>query len=125
MTRKPIYITRYDQRRLESLVSDDLKSELKRARIVEPKEVPPDVITMNSRFRLKDLDTNEESEYTLVFPEDEDIYSGKISIYAPMGVALIGVRVGDVIEWPAPRGTLKVQIMEILYQPEAAGDFNL
>lgn len=125
MARKPIFITKYDKRRLESLVSDELKAELKRARVVEPKEIPPDVITMNSRFRLKDLDTEEETEYTLVFPEDEDIYSNKISIYAPMGVALIGYRVGDVIEWPAPRGTLKIQVMEILYQPEAAGDFNL
>ncbi len=125
MTKKPIYVTKYDKKRLESLVSDELKSELKRARVVEPKEIPTDVITMNSRFKLKDLDSGEISEYTLVFPEDEDIYNNKISIYAPMGIALIGYRVGDVIEWPAPRGTLRIQVLEILYQPEAAGDFNL
>jgi regulator of nucleoside diphosphate kinase len=125
MLKKPIYITKYDKKRLESLIHDDLKNEIKKAKIVDPKEVPGDVITMNSRFKLKDLDSNEETVYTLVFPEDEDIYQNKISIYAPMGIALIGYRAGDIIEWPVPCGRLRIQVMEILYQPEAAGDFNL
>ena len=125
MTKKSIIITKYDKKRLESLIHDDLKDEIRKARIVDAKEIPNDVITMNSRFRLKDLDSNEETVYTLVFPEDEDIYQNKISIYAPMGIALIGYRAGDVIEWPVPCGKLRIRVMEILYQPEAAGDFNL
>jgi regulator of nucleoside diphosphate kinase len=125
MERKPIYITKYDKRRLESFANEDLKNELKRARIVDPNAIPADVITMNSRFKVQDLDSGEVSEYTLVFPEEEDIYKNKVSIYAPMGLALIGYRIGDVIEWPVPSGQLRVKILEIPYQPEAAGDFNL
>jgi len=125
MTKKPIYITRYDKKRLQTLINDELKKEIKKAIIVDPKEVPSDVITMNSRFRLKDLDSNEETVYTLVFPEEEDIYNNKISIYAPMGMALIGYRVGDIIEWPVPCGKLRIQVLEILYQPEASGDYHL
>jgi regulator of nucleoside diphosphate kinase len=74
MIKKPIYVTKYDKKRLESLINDDLKKEIRKAEIVDPKEIPNDVITMNSRFRLKDMDSNEESIYTLVFPEDENIY---------------------------------------------------
>ncbi len=123
--KKPIYITKYDKKRLEGLINDELRNEIKKAKTVDSKDIPNDVITMNSKFKLKDLDSNEESIYTLVFPEEEDIYQNKISIYAPMGIALIGYRVGDVIEWPVPCGKLRIQVMEILYQPEAAGDFNL
>jgi regulator of nucleoside diphosphate kinase len=122
---KTIFMTEYDKKRLQSLVNDDLKKEIRKAKIMDPKEIPRDVITMNSRFKVKDLDSLEESVYTLVFPEDEDIYQNKISIYAPLGIALIGYRVGDVIEWPVPSGTLRIKILEILYQPEAAGDYHL
>ncbi|HEX9934606.1 MAG TPA: nucleoside diphosphate kinase regulator [bacterium] len=125
MIKKTIYITRYDKKRLEGLVNDDLKNEIGKAKIVDPKKIPSDVITMNSRFRLKDLDSGEENTYTLVFPEAEDIYQNKISIYAPMGIALIGYRVGDVIEWPVPCGKLRIKVLEILYQPEASGDYHL
>jgi regulator of nucleoside diphosphate kinase len=122
---KTIFMTEYDKKRLQSLVNDDLKKEIRKAKIMDPKEIPRDVITMNSRFKVKDLDSLEESVYTLVFPEDEDIYQNKISIYAPLGIALIGYRVGDVIEWPVLSGTLRIKILEILYQPEAAGDYHL
>ena len=125
MIKKPIYITKYDKKRLESLINDDLKKEIHKAKIVDSKEIPDDVITMNSKFRLKDLDSNEESVYTLVFPDDENIYENKISIYAPMGIALIGYRVGDIIEWPVPCGRLRIKVLEILYQPEASGDYHL
>jgi regulator of nucleoside diphosphate kinase len=107
------------------LINDDLKKEIRKAKIVDPKEIPNDIITMNSKFKLKDLDSNEESIYTLVFPEEEDIYNNKISIYAPMGIALIGYRVGDTIEWPVPCGKLRIKVLEILYQPEASGDYHL
>ena len=80
---------------------------------------------MNSKFKLKDLDSGEEMTYTLVFPEDADIYKNKISIYAPMGIALIGYRVSDIIEWQVPGGILRIKVLEIIYQPEASGDFNL
>ncbi|HHS13652.1 MAG TPA: nucleoside diphosphate kinase regulator [bacterium] len=125
MEKKPIFITKYDKVRLKRLIDTDLINEIKRAKVVDSKEIPDDVITMNSRFKLKDLDSGEESVYTLVFPEDADIYQNKISIYAPMGIALIGYQVGDVIEWPVPGGILRIKVLEILYQPEASGDFHL
>ena len=125
MAKKPIIITKYDKIRLKNFINDDLRKELNRAKVLDPKNIPDNVITMNSKFKLKDLDSGEEMIYTLVFPEDADIYKNKISIYAPMGIALIGYRVGDIIEWPVPGGILRIKVLEIIYQPEASGDFNL
>lgn len=96
-----------------------LKKELERAEIVPPNEVPPDVITMNSRAQLLDLDTNERMELTLVFPAQADIEEGKISILAPLGTAMLGYRVGDEFEWAVPYGYRRVRITRIEFQPEA------
>lgn len=125
MSRQPIIITKYDKKRLSRFVNHDLRKEISKAQIVEPTDIPNDVITMNSRFKLADLDSGEEMIYTLVFPEEVDIQQNKISIFAPMGLALIGYRVGDIIEWPVPGGVLRIKVLEILYQPEASGDYHL
>lgn len=102
-----------------------LQKELDRAREVEPGGIPADVVTMNSRVRLKYLDTGEERIVTLVFPADADAAQDRISILAPIGTAILGYRVGDVLEWRVPAGLRKLRIEEILYQPEAAGDYHL
>jgi len=125
MAKKTIIITKYDKKRLEIFINDELRKELNRAKLLDPKDIPNNVITMNSKFKLKDLDSGEEMIYTLVFPEDADIYKNKISIYAPMGIALIGYRVGDIIKWPVPGGILRIKVLEIIYQPEASGDYHL
>jgi len=107
---------------------DDLKeleAELNRGTVVAPQEVPGDVITMNSKARLIDLDTGEEMIYTLVFPDDADIDQNKISVLAPIGTAMLGYRVGDTFEWQVPEGLRRLSVEEILYQPEAAGDYHL
>jgi regulator of nucleoside diphosphate kinase len=96
-----------------------LRSELERAEIVAPDEVPPDVITMNSRAELLDLDTNERMEFTLVFPAQADIEEGKISILAPLGTAMLGYRVGDEFEWAVPHGYRRLRVTQIEFQPEA------
>jgi regulator of nucleoside diphosphate kinase len=80
---------------------------------------------MNSRFRLKDLDDGEESDFTLVFPHQADFSKNKISVLAPIGVSLIGCKVGDSVSWKTPAGQKRYKILEILYQPEASGDFHL
>ena len=80
---------------------------------------------MNSKVCLRDLDTGEELEYTLVFPGDANLEAGKISILAPVGTALIGYRSGDRISWTVPGGIRKLKIIKVLYQPEAAGDYHL
>lgn len=138
MRKRRIYITAFDMTRLKELVavasefSDrdrghlrDLEEELGRARVVDPKKVPRDVITMNSKVRIRDLDSGEEKVYSLAFPRDADIGRSKISILAPVGTALLGYRVGDTIEWNVPAGLRRLKVEEILYQPEAAGDYDL
>lgn len=137
MKKRDIFITRFDLERLNKLMAEkraeggnsaylkDLEEELTRASIVESDEVPGDVITMNSRVRLKDMDTGEEMTLSLVFPQDADIDQGRISILAPVGTGMLGYRVGDVLEWQVPAGLRRLEILEILYQPEAAGDFDL
>lgn len=107
---------------------DDLKAfqqELERAQVVAPNQVPADVVTMNSKARVKDLATGEEITYTLVFPEQADIDQDKISVLAPIGTAMLGQRVGDEFEWQVPAGPVRLRVEEVLYQPEAAGDFHL
>jgi regulator of nucleoside diphosphate kinase len=111
-----------DKRTLQYL--DELSDELDQADLVRPEEIPNDVITMNSTFRLQNLDNGEEAVYTLVFPADADSLRGKISVLAPIGTAVLGYRVGDTVEWDVPAGLKRLTVKEIVYQPEAAGDYH-
>ena len=128
----PIYITRLDYDRLLLLVQTErhahgperiaaLSHELKRAQLVAPGEVQPDVVTMNSRVRLRELTTRAELEITLVFPPYADIAARKISILAPVATAVLGCRVGDRVDWPLPKGQATYCVDAVLHQPEAAG----
>jgi len=138
MEARTIYITEFDMQRLRALIGDakrlaprgneyleSLEAELDRGILVAPTEVPSDVVTMNSRVSLVDLDTNEEMVYTLVFPNDADIAKSKISVLAPIGTAMLGYRVGDTFEWQVPDGTRRLRVKKVLYQPEAAGNYDL
>lgn len=117
MSTPPITITRLDLQRLERLLdgldefgpaAEALEAELSRAQVVGHDEIPPGVVTMNSTVRC---------------PEDV-AGEGKVSILAPVGTALLGLTIGQTIDWPAPSGkTLKLTLLEIEYQPEAAGDY--
>ena len=78
-----------------------------------------------STVRLKDLDSSKELIYSLVFPKEADVDKGKISVLAPVGTAMIGYRVGDIIEWEVPSGLRRLKVEEVLYQPEASGDYHL
>ena len=102
-----------------------LQAEMEHARVVAPAAVPADVITMNSRARLRDLETGEEVTYTLVFPSQASIDDGRISVVAPIGTAMLGHRVGDVFEWEVPAGSVRYKVEAVLYQPEAAGQYHL
>ncbi len=138
MTERQIYITRFDMDRLTELIDglrlsrkanqahlDLLEKELYRAVLMDPSNIPRDVITMNSKISVTDMESGEKTTYTLVFPSAANISENKLSIMAPLGMALLGYRVGDVIEWTVPSGIRKVKVDEILYQPEAAGDYHL
>ena len=106
-----------DQQHLEMLAV-----ELEQAEVVRSDDVPREVVTMHSHVRVRDLDTGNETVYTLVFPGDADIEENKVSVLAPIGTALLGYRTGDEIEWPVPGGLRRLKVVEVLYQPEAAGD---
>lgn len=102
-----------------------LEHELDRAHIVDPSAIPHDVVTMNSQVRIEDVDTGQESVYTVVFPLDASLPEKKVSVLAPIGTALLGSRAGEMVDWPVPAGRRTVRIKDVLYQPEAAGDYHL
>ncbi|MGE8456880.1 MAG: nucleoside diphosphate kinase regulator, partial [Pseudomonas alloputida] len=88
-------------------------------------EVPAGVVTMNSRVHCREEASGKDYHLTLVYPKDAGP-EGKVSILAPIGCALLGLSVGEQIDWPAPGGkTLKLKLLEVEYQPEAAGDYDL
>ena len=131
-----IFITKADFEKLSKLVEgwrigrsadraalEKLAQELDRAEVVEPQDVPGDVVTMNSEVLLKDLDSGEVMHYKLIFPTQARS-GNSISILAPIGTALLGYRAGDTIEWPVPRGTRRLQVLSVLAQPEAAGHWQ-
>lgn len=102
-----------------------LESELDRATVMPPAGVPGDVVTMNSTVTYLDEETGRSMDVTLVYPQNADVSQGKISVLAPVGMALLGLRVGQSLDWPLPDGRRKtVTVTAIRYQPEAAGDFN-
>ena len=137
-TEKHIYITDFDLERLRNLMGDakskagrdsrhlqELERELDRATVVDSREVPPNVITMNSKVALVDVDTGEKMTLTLAFPSDASMENGRISVLAPIGTAMIGYRKGDVIEWEVPAGPRRLEVRELLYPPESAGYYHL
>lgn len=136
MDLRDIYITKFDFARLKELLQvgislnerdrdhlESLQHELDRAHIVDATAIPRNVVTMNSRIRLKEMETGQESIYTLVFPSASNIDQNKISVLAPIGTAILGYRTGDRVDWLVPAGKRTVRIQDILYQPEAAGHY--
>jgi len=132
MKERNIIITAPDHARLRDMIAfgslsqrergeaNALEAELERAAIVAGDAVPPDVITMNSRAELLDLDTGERMEFTVVFPDEADLAEGKISILAPVGTGMLGYRVGDSFERRAPYGLRRLKVINVTFQPEAA-----
>ncbi|ATH07318.1 hypothetical protein BIY24_05015 [Halobacteriovorax marinus] len=128
-----IFITEKDYLRLTNLMGsngshnfEDLEVELDRASIISDNEVPNDLVTMNSKIKFLDLKTNKDSIITIVYPQDANTNEAKISIFAPLGSALIGLKKNQKISWKFPNGKTKsLKVLEVLYQPEAAEDWHL
>ncbi len=131
MARPEILLTAEDYTRLRGLLTSrvahyvsgserlaDLREELGRAKVVDSKEVPDNVVTMNSIISFRDLDTDEVETFTLVYPGDANIAEGKLSVLAPIGTAILGYRVGDIIRWGVPAGWRRLRIERLIYQPE-------
>lgn len=135
MSKSPsIVLTRLDIQRLDEALDtldgpidliEALENEMLRAKVVGHDRIGPDVITMNSRVRFVDETTGREMVLTLVYPNKAGT-EGSISVLAPVGIALLGLKKGQSIDWTGPNGRLlKLKIIDIEYQPEASGDFHL
>lgn len=135
---KKITLTKNDYTRIYKAITDaknsktinsneaeKLLSELSKAEIVPSEKIDKDVVTMNSEVKLFFENTQKEQSFKIVYPQDANLKENKISIFSPIATALIGYRIGDEIEWIVPSGMTKIKIVELLYQPEAAGDFDL
>lgn len=128
-----IYVTEKDFMRLKNLLDsydgdefEDLEIELDRASVLLDGDIPKDLITMNSQVKYLNVQDNKESLVTLVYPKDANSNEGKISILAPLGSALIGLKVGQEINWMFPDGkTRTLRILEVVYQPESSGNWDL
>jgi len=132
-----IALTQFDFDRLEKLacrlrtrdhqpmLADALEEELARADIVDPRQMPADVVTMNSEAVVRDLGTDEVEKIRVVFPGAAAPGKGAISVLAPLGLALLGTRTGDEVSWDVPGGTRRLRVENVTYQPEASGRFDL
>lgn len=125
-----IYITEMDKDRLQSLIDlgegpaiVELEHEIERAIVVDPRQVAREVVTMNSRVVLH-LD-DEEKEVALVYPQDADESSGKLSVLSDVGAAILGYQEGDAIDRMVSDRTRRILIERVIYQPESSGDFHL
>lgn len=128
-----ILITEKDYLRIKHTLSfqkseeyENLELELDRARIISDKDVPPNLVTMNSKVQFLNLQEDREMVVTIVYPSEANFSEGKISVLASLGSALIGLRAGQEINWMFPDGkTRTLRILNVLYQPEACGHWHL
>jgi regulator of nucleoside diphosphate kinase len=102
-----------------------LYHEFKSAEMLPQEKISPSVITMNSRVLLKEVSFGREAEITITYPQDADNKEGKVSVFTPIGIALLGRQVWDTVSWSVPNGMRRFQIMNIIYQPEAVGHYYL
>lgn len=132
MPTRSIHITGQDMQRLRHILGalartsardhahlESLWEELDRAIVVSAEEAPPDVVTMRTRVRIRDLESGQQRVYALVYPWEADVDSNRVSVLAPLGTALLGYREGDQIEWRMPGGVRRLRVEKILDQPEA------
>jgi regulator of nucleoside diphosphate kinase len=134
---RPIVVTSTDLDRLRDLIHRTRKSrtegqeylaaleqELSRAQIVDADAIPSDVVTMNSTVRVRAEGSRRAQTWTIVYPEEADMDEDRISVLAPLGTALLGYRAGDTLVWDVPAGRRRYAIVEVVHQPEAAGEYD-
>ncbi|MPZ43849.1 MAG: nucleoside diphosphate kinase regulator [Betaproteobacteria bacterium] len=139
LTHESIVLTENDYSRLKHLLADlsrqaegsqtgleTLEEILDLAHVVRPEKVPANTVTMNSRVLFEDVRSGEKGTVTIAYPAEADVSTRRISILSPVGAALIGEAQGAEVELPVPHGqTRRIRIVDVLYQPEAEGDFEL
>lgn len=135
VSKPPITLSSLDLDRIEALLAAipssvypskvQLQAELDRAEVLAPEQIPATVVTMNSTVKFSIEETGKEFCLMLVYPRDMDGSTDRISIFAPVGSALLGLSVGDALAWPGPGGkTMTVRVMEVIYQPERSGELH-
>jgi len=139
MSKKVSVISEFDQTRLLEVLEtlkeegggrrwargDKLREKFASAKALVPEEIPPDVITMNSIVRVRDLESEKEGVYNLVFPSHSKPLEGRVSVLSSLGIALFGCRIGDELEWDTPKGCKLLKVIGLIYQPEAARHWTL
>ena len=102
-----------------------LKRRISTAEIVSPRQIPRNVVTMNSRVRLRDMDSGKRLTLTLADPFDISMFGDRLSVAGPCGMELLGKRVGQIISWTLGSKVRRFRVEQVIYQPEAAGDYHL
>ncbi len=138
MSEKRILITENDLKRLQPLIAavrfgdaedkrnaDLLEEKLARAKAIRSGQIPENLVTMNSWIQLLHLDASEKTECWLRFPAQKGSSPREVLVLSDLGIALLGSREGEVIEWSGPSGTRRSRIIEIMYQPERLGNTAL
>jgi regulator of nucleoside diphosphate kinase len=134
---KPRLMTELDLRRLDALFQrvrdqvrppptlSSLEREVEQAVAVRPEDIPATIVTMNSEVEVVDLSTQERRRLKVVFPALASLEEGSVSVLAPLGTALLGSHEGEQVSWDSPRGRRRAQVARVVFQPEAAGRFDL
>jgi regulator of nucleoside diphosphate kinase len=122
-------LTELDHVRLTKLLDakshSDLEALLDFAEVVPSRDVPADIVTMHSQVTIVDTRTGHRDKMTLCYPREADAGKGFLSVLSPVGMSLIGLRLGATAKWRTPGGEEgSAQIAEILYQPEASGEYT-
>lgn len=133
MQQQYVRVTEVDSRRLQALIDgallretrdassvEELERHLGEAEVLPPARIGPDVVTMNSDVRVTDLDTGETFGFRVVFPM-ANAGAGSISVLAPLGMAVLGRRMGEEITWKVPGGSRRLRLDDVVYQPERDG----
>ncbi|MBZ0246037.1 MAG: GreA/GreB family elongation factor [Cyclobacteriaceae bacterium] len=130
-------ITDYDYKRLDALLkeapvefrnSDIFKkfsTELSSAQILPQKKISKSVVTMNTRVRLIELTSKKKIEVTITYPKEANANERRISVFSLIGVELLGRKLGDTVSWAIPGGMGRFEIMEVTFQPESVGNYDL
>lgn len=136
MSAKDIWITERDKKRLNTLLRDirelertgglsELETQLNQAKVVRSNEIPPNIVTMNCVVRLRDIDTQNETDCWLRFSAEIMSPARAVPILSELGTALLGSREGDTVEWSDGSRKRRSMIVEIIYQPERLGNYEL
>jgi len=128
-------LTQLDSVRLQKLVGllssegrhdaagEAMEEMLAVSEVLPSREIPSDLVTMHSQVMLADATTGERHKITLCYPHEADPSTGRVSVLSPVGLALLGIRCGALVQWQAPHGAASARVVEVLFQPEASGDY--